>query len=874
MNEKMNITMKEIEKKAIYSGKGKTGLSSIFAKKEEFKNNLLKIEYKWNIAGFPNEVIALIRSFLDTGTIYIIVDEKLKTSLYAYVNSIIDILEKETGRDFFLENIKKSGKTLENTLVPYFTKFSKNYESGAIIFHIVIKSMLSSLLRDKTKDRAKEFKKKLENEITRLTNSIFGFVRLKSRIPLKEKINKFLDEFLLKIPILACTIAEIDSSDLEHILLSKGFSLTLFNSLYAMLFEELKQTIEKNLLHTIFSLEIRNKNDLLKNIEIPLSKAAAEEINKTIKQSVAKRLSDLEKKKLALEREIEKSFEGFDEISKILWDSINSEIKSIKNGKNGNTLDEVTEKSGILDSFITKKIWAVRELMKRKKKLDTTISDFRRLEALNNDELVKYSSALDNVPKIEYLSNFYFAFIKHYGKTIAKLPPKILAEAEKILKFSEKKEKKEIIHQFIEKHFMSKKYFPDRFLLRFLKCFEDVIIPLYIENSLMKFFSTWPPIVITEGSKGLPFLEKEALYVGDFLIPEKKFLKMGDYPISTEKEPESKNINIITKLVDRFSRLVSVLVYDIRGSTFMGTKLSDARRESSIRKKFSNRMLKVAEKYGAFPVKDTGDGGILFFSDNSRELFGKIYAPGKIGNEWLRVRFKQEELNLKEGEEAAKMAILTAKEMMLEAQKFVSKNINEYSDWFKEEKSRELFFKGMSYAQLPPSYKKIFQIGIGIASGHLEKDIHFSINAFGDPDITGNLIRDANLYSKARNLESSVVLMDSSSLLNLLLNIEIIEPVLEEKRERGFSGTEISRYLLDKTFQFATAQTKIVAYKLKKYGLTIERIGYRILEEGKNERIIPALTISELGLEINDAGEIKDIKGGIIKFLYEISLKE
>lgn len=872
MNKKIKISMEEIEKIALYSEKEISSLSSIFGNKEEFKKHLLNLEYRWNLADFPKEVTNLLRNFINVGTIYVIIDAKLRSSVSAYVNTIIHILEKETNSQTLLLSINESGKNLEKTLIPYFTEFSRSYKSGAILFHILIKSMLSSILRNETRDKSREFVKRVETEITTLTNNILRFVRKKSRLPLKDSVTNFIDGFLLKIPIFSKPIAQIGLDELEDIFLLKGFSITLFNKLYEMLIKELKQTIEKNLLLTLLSQKIESKKDLYENIDVPISKTAAEEITKTLKQFVIKKLSSIEEKKGEIEKEIEENFDGFNETSNLLWNSINSEIKNIRDGKNIANLDEVTDRSSVLSSFITKKMWSIRELMSRKKKLDTTMSNLRQLEGLSTDQLVKYSSEIEKVSKIESLTNFYFAFIKHYGRSIAKLPPKIIAGAEKILKFFEKKEGKDIVDAFCEKHFIGTKYFPDKFILRFLKCFEDAIIPLYIEDNLMRFFSLWPPVIIKEGSEYLPYLEKEVLYVGDFLIPEKKFLEMGTFPISTKKE--AKDVTVITKLVNKFSRVVSVLVYDIRGSTFMGTKLGNAKKESLIRKKFSERMLEVAEKYGAFPVKDTGDGGILFFSQNSRELYGKIFAPGKIANEWIRLKFKKEELEPKEGEESVRMAILTSKEMMLEAQKFVSDNLSEYSDWFKEEKERELFFKGMSYAQLPPSYKRIFQIGIGITSGHIEKDVHFSINAFGDPDITGNLVRDANLYSQARQPESSVTLIDSSSLLNLLLNEEIIEPVVEEEKIHGFSETEIFRYLLDKTFRLARLKTRKVAYKLKNYGLTIERIGYRILEEGKDERIIPELTISDMGLKITDAGEIKDIKGGTIKFLYEVSLEE
>jgi hypothetical protein len=430
------------------------------------------------------------------------------------------------------------------------------------------------------------------------------------------------------------------------------------------------------------------------------------------------------------------------------------------------------------------------------------------------------------------------------------------------------------VDPFIEKHFLAKKYRPDRLILRFLTCFEDTIIPLYLQDEVMKFIAVWPPPFIEHKEKKHPHLEKEILYVGDYLIPENKYLKLGTLPSTSQKEPEHLDDRIVNKLVDNYSRVATVLVYDIRGSTFMGMKLGNAKIESSIRRKFGERMLEIAEKYGAFPIKDTGDGGILLFSQNSRELYGKVFSPAKIGTQWMRARYRKEDLEPREGEECAKMAVLTAKEMILAAQKFVSENIGEYGDWFKEEKEQKLFFKGMNYGQLPPSYKRIFQIGIGITSGHLGEDLYFSVNAFGDPDITGNLVRDANLYSDARDPNSSVILMDNASLLNLLLNEELIEPVVEARKVGDFSETEIYRYIIDKTLKLARARSKRVAYKLKNYGLLIQRIGYRILEPGKEERIIPSINLPDLGLEITDSGTLKYRKEEIVKFLYDVSVEE
>ncbi|TET21767.1 MAG: hypothetical protein E3J78_03685 [Candidatus Cloacimonadota bacterium] len=873
MQKQRIVTAEQIEKSALYSDQEKMSLCSIFGRKEQFNEDLNKLEYRWNLIGFPNNIIKLLRNYANSGKIYVLVDDRLRGSLVTYVSNTIHILENETNKAVLAEGIKKTRKNLENTLIPYYTEFSKNYTAGSMLFHILIKNMISRVIQTQTTDKAEKFITYANNEITKTLNNALTLVLKKSHLPLPEKTTQFIETMLKKIPVYSHPISKTGEKELEEILLPRGLSLTLFNQVYQLFSNELKQTIEKNLLQTLLSQEIQTKQELMDSIEIPLSKVAADEIITTVKQSVSKKLASLEEKKLETQKEIEKNFDGFDETSNLLWEAIHSEVNTIREGARIANIDEVSERSEILNTFINKKMWSIREIIRKKTKLDNVIQEYRKLETLTRDQLIKHSEQLRKVPRIENLSNLYFAFIKHHGENVNEFPSKIVAEAENILKISEKNENRKIFNAFCEKHFLGKKYYPDRLLRRFIKCFEDAIIPLYIQDTLMKFFSIWPPTIIKDGQKELPHLEKEILYVGDYLLPENKYMKMGALPVDEDRELGSKDTGIVFILVKNFSRLVSVLVYDIRGSTFMGMKLGNAQIESSIRMKFGKRMLKIAEKYGAFPIKDTGDGGILLFAENSRELFGKIFSMGQMAHELIHRKLSKDDLMLRESEKSSKMAILTAKEMMLEAQTFVSENIAEYSNWFKEEKERRLFFKGISYAQLPPIYRKIFQIGIGITSGHVNKDIHFSINAYGNPDVTGNLVRDANLYSKARHPDSSVILLDSPSLLNLLLNEEFIEPVVEESRIGDFSETEIYRYLLDKTLKLARARDRKVAYKLKNYGLAIERIGYRVLETGKDERIIPSINIPGLGVEIMDEGEFKHKKGGIVKFIYEVSIE-
>lgn len=870
MRNEEELTIKDIEKSAIYSAKD----DSSFTEKEEFARQLADIKYKWNIAEFPAGVIQLLQDFVDVGRVYVLIDKKFRVLVYSYVKNLIQLLEEQQDRDNFLSKVKNLGKTFEDELIPYCTAFIKLSNAGIIVFYVLLKGILSAIISDEVRGKSTKFVKQLENETTRLTNSILSFVVRKSRVSLTGSVKDFLDTVLIKIPIIAKPLDKINLNDIKDFLAQKGFSLKLFEELYSMLVKELNETMQRSVLNAIFAYEISSKEELLRSIGVELTRKTAEEIVTNLKKVVEKKLSFLKEKVKETTDEIEKNFRGFDQASRILWDAITSEIKSVKSGKDDNTLEEVVDRSGVLSSLITKKMWSIRELLLKKKKLDKTLNDIKNLLDVSPEELIKYSQKKTRTKELDKLANFYFAFVKHYGKNVNMLPQNVLVEAEKILKLFEKELESTEESPFYEKRFLTRRYYPERFVLRFIKCFEDTIVPLFVESVLMKFFIIWPPVLLNENQRDISRYEKEAYYIGNFIIPNNKILKMGNFPVLDRAKSIEKRTDITPMIIRNFSNVVAVLIFDIRGSTFMGTRLADAKRESDIRKEFNNRMLKIAERYGGFPIKDTGDGGIILFAGNSRELYSNVFAPGRLGKEWIRTRYKDADLELKEGKESARMALLTAKGMLLEAQRFVNDNIQKYSDWFKHEKERELLFKGVSYAQLPPSYKRIFQIGVGIASGHIGKDVYFSINAYGDPDITGNLVRDANLYSKARNPESSVILMDTTSLINLLLSEDNVEPIVENVKTVSLSETEPFDFLFDTTLNLAIGHRGPTKYKLKKFGLVIERIGKRIFEKTKGERIVPVLSVSELGVTISDRGQIKDPKGGVVKFLYEVSIEE
>lgn len=127
------------------------------------------------------------------------------------------------------------------------------------------------------------------------------------------------------------------------------------------------------------------------------------------------------------------------------------------------------------------------------------------------------------------------------------------------------------------------------------------------------------------------------------------------------------------QFVEAYRRCVSVLVYDIRGSSYMGVKLHNALKEQRVKYKFAREMAVIAKKYNGFPLKDTGDGGIIWFADNSGSLYDHLYAESVTGK-GMNLRysiFSGADFELIPAADAAKRAVLCARDMVAKAEEFI-----------------------------------------------------------------------------------------------------------------------------------------------------------------------------------------------------------
>lgn len=337
-----------------------------------------------------------------------------------------------------------------------------------------------------------------------------------------------------------------------------------------------------------------------------------------------------------------------------------------------------------------------------------------------------------------------------------------------------------------------------------------------------------------------------------------RVLALGGDGILDLKEPAPDLVKAAQNFVEAHRRCITVLVYDIRGSSYMGVKLHNALKEQRIKYKFAKEMSTIAKKYNGFLLKDTGDGGIIWFSENSGSLYDHLYAESTTGK-GMNLRysiFSGAEFELIPALDAAKRATLCARDMILKAEEFIQANFMHYREWFAEVTERTLEVDGITYALLPPEFKSLFRIGVGISSGVPDRDVVFAANSFGDPDLIGPILADAHLYSRERQPGRSVIICDLTTLINLLLNIENFDYGIEEP--------DFSRYLN----VLEELRKMNHPYKLTDYKLSLAPRGVHILEELNKQRAFSDHKLNDIYLD--DFYNFYNEEKKKIKLIYEI----
>ncbi len=372
---------------------------------------------------------------------------------------------------------------------------------------------------------------------------------------------------------------------------------------------------------------------------------------------------------------------------------------------------------------------------------------------------------------------------------------------------------------------------PESFLSRSLlgrKTDLESVIDWFIKNYDEVFIPTVVELVFEDMVKVFPETENESLEEARWI----GLLARKSDPPAVYFIPEiDRTLSRGESIVKDCLKTVSVMVYDIRGSSIMGEKLLDAEMEDRIRNEFQVELLKAVEDTSGFFVKDTGDGGIVLFSEESSDFnFRQISMPGGETKE-----LEGREISLKASPDAASRAIRCASKMLDYSERFVRKNLKRYQEWFKDFDVKGIDFGGITYERLPPEYKKIFQIGIGIASGKPGEDIYLGKNVLGRLDLTGNLIRRANMYSTVHHPDRSVILIGASTMFSFVLNVGSFEPVGKEEKIEKSSYLSMQKKLIDEVVLWMKGLSG--NYVVSDHKVSLQRIDYLLDNLGEREKI-------------------------------------
>ncbi len=371
----------------------------------------------------------------------------------------------------------------------------------------------------------------------------------------------------------------------------------------------------------------------------------------------------------------------------------------------------------------------------------------------------------------------------------------------------------------------------------------QTIVPQHCGHCLLDIVNFFPP------------LPQEPQRLTADLAHLKIFLLDGTHILTNKVK--NKYPDIMRSYVERHRTCVSILVYDIRGSSYMGIKLHNAAKEQRIKSKFAKTMADVVKKHGGFLLKDTGDGGLVWFAENSSSMYNHLYAESVTGK-GTKLRysiFSGAEFELIPAHDSAKRAILCARDMVQKAEEFIRANFMHYREWFAEVAERTLELDGVTYALLPPEFKSLFRIGVGIASGSPGRDVVFCANSYGDPDLVGPIIADAHLYSTEHKPGRSVIVCDFPSLMNLILNIESFEyPTEHNDFETYIKNVEKMR-------------NSSHGYVLADHKISILPSGIHYLEELDKKRAIVRKELTDIWLDKLYSYDDTKKKA---KFLYEV----
>ena len=769
-------------------------------------------------------------------------------------NRYFNILKKITRRDPFIEKLEKNeGKelvylgrrlfTLQDDFVSnylqfldddsridkweeFFRRYSKHifdiYEefvngvsANVVIFEIANRKLLRDILSRKTAKESLERKMQIAERFGAVVNHLFNYIR-NSLTKRTVVVDNIIVDSYEHIPFVPRSSSLETIKTLGNSLLKQGIPEPVFSAMLKGLVRYYYTDEKDSIVEAINRMSSLNKKtiaDVLKARFFYPDEETLAEIIDALQKRGRRAMSDITNRKRNIENKMENIRRKITDTTNIMSDSLINLAEDFSTEEAIGNMVKRLHRNVIGNAYDLKILkWEYQECMNKENNL-------KEIMRWKPDDLAGLITRGEWDP--------YIMQVLHRREDVNDDRLQlIIKDVANDIKNDETAQ--ELMNQYRMSAFLKERYDSHQVMQGFNKCVDGVLVPLVKSVLLEELVDYYPKLSQIMTAEGIRFLGEEAMS-GRVSLIEK------DVNIIANQESASDE-NVL-----RYKDLVSVLVYDIRGSTFMGAKLKNAEKESAIRNLFQESMLYVAEKYGGIPIKDTGDGGVIFFARNHYDI--------------------KDEKTLRAEPGSTLPAVRCAIEMVQEAKLFVQRNIHRYGDWFREFQEREIDFEGAAYAKLPPSYQAIFQVGIGVASGYYPREVYLDKNAFGEHDLTGMLVREANLYSTVKAKGKSTVICDDATVYNVLLNVDRFSFL----SEAGLRIDPVQLNIQQGLEYWVKQRTSRKGFILDLYKIFVARFGREMADTEH-----PKIVLDDNDIVINESGDVKIDKVERSKMLFEI----
>jgi len=289
----------------------------------------------------------------------------------------------------------------------------------------------------------------------------------------------------------------------------------------------------------------------------------------------------------------------------------------------------------------------------------------------------------------------------------------------------------------------------------------------------------------------------------------------------------------------------------------MSSKLNNAEKQKYIMKNSNNLINNTIKNNFGLPLKETGDGGIAIFCSNSKEIYRTLFKES-VSSKNVLIRHSiatGSDLIIKESATSSIESLKCSQKLVESAEQFIKDNYINYREWFFDVQEKKLIHEGIEYALLPPEFKSLFRVGVGIASGIVNRDVNISINAFGDIDIYGITINEAKIFSGGKDPSSSIILVDHPTLFSAIINSNYIEI-------QNGKDLKINEDYLEKILNFEKSFI-VENFKIRFYGV------YYPLKKNKDQVVDTNVKIDNIFIDDNGKIFYNDEE---IKFLYQVEI--